>query len=137
MQRQYCASIFVIDDNNKLLLMYNRKLNKWLQPGGHIHDDETPILCAIRELSEETGVKALISGEKLLESGDFLPISIEQYINKVGDMIDFQYFGIPTNSDLKNDENNKTGWFSIEEMKEMEVDSEIIEKAELLIKKYK
>lgn len=37
MERQYCASAYTIDFNNKkVLLMYNKKLNKWLQPGGHI-----------------------------------------------------------------------------------------------------
>ena len=51
MARHFCASVFVIDPaTKKLLLVYHSKFGKWVQPGGHIEDDETP---------EETAVPAL------------------------------------------------------------------------------
>lgn len=62
MERQYCASSYVIDFNNaEVLLMYNKKLNKWLQPGGHIMGLETPIEACIREVKEETGIDIKVS----------------------------------------------------------------------------
>ena len=42
--------------------MFNKKLNKWLQPGGHIEYTETPAETAIRETKEETGIDIQIVG---------------------------------------------------------------------------
>lgn len=135
MERQYCASVFVIN-RNSLLLMYNNKLKKWLQPGGHINGFELPHETAIRECFEETGV------EIELDYGDYdnpIPIAIEHYVNKVGDMIDFQYSAIPkdSNIELKNNEGNLSGWFSKDEMQIMGVDEEIIRKFQTLKNKHK
>lgn len=58
MERQYCASAYTIDFNNKkVLLMYNKKLNKWLQPGGHIEENENPIETAELSNNEKNIVK--------------------------------------------------------------------------------
>lgn len=135
MERQYCSSVYIVDfEKEKTLLMYNKKLNKWLQPGGHIKDDEVPIQTCTREALEETGIIVKIIGEEIY--GDISPFSTARYINKVGDMIDIQYVGIAT-SDLKsNDENNEVGWFSVEDMQLMGVDKEIIEKVMYIFKKY-
>ncbi len=41
------------------MLMGKRKDNqKWTQPGGHLEGDEKPLEGAVRELEEETGIKA-------------------------------------------------------------------------------
>ena len=65
LERQYCASAYTIDfENKKVLLMYNKKLNKWLQPGGHIEGKETPEETAIRETYEETGIKIKIINDE-------------------------------------------------------------------------
>lgn len=36
------------------------KLDKWLQPGGHIEPGERPIQAALREVSEETGLTSAV-----------------------------------------------------------------------------
>jgi 8-oxo-dGTP pyrophosphatase MutT (NUDIX family) len=131
MERQYCASIFVIDKENKILLMYNKKLNMWLQPGGHIENDELPHETAIRECKEETGIDVeIISRYKSINPN---PVFIEHYINKVGDMVDIQYYGVPLNNKLLNNENNETGWFSLKELEKMNIDKEIIRKHKMYI----
>ena len=40
------------------LLVHHRKLDKWLQPGGHCDPGETALEAALRETWEETGVSA-------------------------------------------------------------------------------
>lgn len=54
------VSAWVIDTNTEnALLLFHAKLSRWLQPGGHIDDnDVTPLHAALRECSEETGIHA-------------------------------------------------------------------------------
>ena len=52
------ASSFVLDENRtSLLLLHHKKLNRWLQPGGHVDSsDENLLQAALRETIEETGL---------------------------------------------------------------------------------
>ena len=54
----FTASGFVVSlDGSSLLLIHHRRLNRWLQPGGHIDPEDTsPIAAAAREVTEETGI---------------------------------------------------------------------------------
>lgn len=137
-ERQYCASCYVIDFKEKtILLMYNKKLNKWLQPGGHIEGMELPTETAIREVFEETGVKIKIGGPFFLE-GHYMPVAVEHYVNKVGDMIDIQYLGEPLTLSNDNMEDNLIKWVKIDEIDlENDISEEIKVKAKTLYQKYK
>jgi 8-oxo-dGTP pyrophosphatase MutT (NUDIX family) len=55
------GSAFLLDEaGERLLLIHHRKLDKWLQPGGHGEPHETdPVAVAKREAEEETGVRGL------------------------------------------------------------------------------
>lgn len=65
---QYCAvghvtgSALVVDvDNQRVLLHFHKKLNRWLQFGGHMEDDEfEPAITAYREAVEESGLSDLV-----------------------------------------------------------------------------
>jgi len=43
-------------DGARVLLMHHRKLDRWLQPGGHADGDADLARVALREAQEETGV---------------------------------------------------------------------------------
>ena len=138
MERQYCASAYVIDfQNEETLLMYNKKLRKWLQPGGHIIDLETPIETCVREVKEETGIDIKVCGPTFFKD-EFQPIATERYINKVGDMIDIQYLATPLNKTINSFENNEVKWLKINELENLsDVDNEIKIKILNLFEKYK
>lgn len=57
--RRYCfvATAYLVRDG-KTLLHKHRKLGLWLPPGGHIEPGETPDEAVLREVAEETGLRA-------------------------------------------------------------------------------
>lgn len=48
----------VSPDRSKALLLHHKKLNRWLQPGGHADGEEDIRKVAGKELEEETGLTA-------------------------------------------------------------------------------
>ena len=48
----------VSPDRGKALLLHHKKLNRWLQPGGHADGEEDIRKVAGKELEEETGLTA-------------------------------------------------------------------------------
>jgi 8-oxo-dGTP pyrophosphatase MutT (NUDIX family) len=56
----FTASSFVFDFHmGEALLIHHKKLNRWLQPGGHADGDANLLNVAQRELQEECGVSYL------------------------------------------------------------------------------
>jgi 8-oxo-dGTP pyrophosphatase MutT (NUDIX family) len=54
------SAITVSADGSRVLLLHHRKLERWLQPGGHGDPGETTgEEVALREASEESGIPAL------------------------------------------------------------------------------
>nr|MDT0657608.1 NUDIX domain-containing protein [Micromonospora sp. DSM 115978] len=60
--RHYTASAVVFNDNGEVLLVHHNKIGKWLYPGGHVDPNESLGEAAIRELAEETGIRAVVLG---------------------------------------------------------------------------
>lgn len=53
------ASAWVVSpDRARVLLHHHKKLDRWLQFGGHLDGDKTPLDAARRELAEESGLSA-------------------------------------------------------------------------------
>ncbi len=62
------ASAFIIDSAAcKILLIHHKKLDKWLQPGGHCDGDEDTLAVAIKEVFEETGVQILREDQQVID----------------------------------------------------------------------
>lgn len=52
------ASMMIVNrERTKVLLMFHKKIQKWLQFGGHSDDSPDVLSTAIREFHEESGVK--------------------------------------------------------------------------------
>lgn len=65
MKRQFVSTCYVVD-GEKFLLHFHKKHGKWLPPGGHLEENETPPEGARREVFEETGLEiAFIKQENL------------------------------------------------------------------------
>lgn len=79
------AGGLVIDDNERLLFIYRR--GKWDLPKGKLDPDESPEICAEREIKEETGLKSAKVRKHLIttyhtyeESGKHLLKQTEWYL---------------------------------------------------------
>jgi 8-oxo-dGTP pyrophosphatase MutT (NUDIX family) len=63
------SAVIARPDGEAYLLVFHRKLARWLQPGGHVeHADASTFEAALREAREETGIASLaapLSGEIL------------------------------------------------------------------------
>ena len=137
MNRQICASCYVVDfDNKSLLMMYNKKLEKWLQPGGHLEGAELPIDTAIREVKEETGIDIEIIGNTFNEITE--PIAVEVYNTKIGSMIDIQYVGIPLNKEINTLEDSRSMFIAFDEiLSSNNIDDEIKEKFKYILDNFR
>ena len=61
--RDFTATTFIVRDGRTLLL-WHKKMQAWLPPGGHLHPNELPELAAVREVAEETGLEVEILGRR-------------------------------------------------------------------------
>ena len=93
------ATICYIDNGKELLMLHrNKKPNdvhagKWIGVGGKLERGETPQECAIREIFEETGLKAEPVLKGVITFPEFIPdLDWYTYVFKVtefeGDLID-------------------------------------------------
>ncbi len=59
------------------LLVHHRKLDRWLQPGGHMDGDPDVAAAALREVREETGLADLRLAH---DNGDLTPFDLDVHI---------------------------------------------------------
>ncbi len=128
--RNFCASAYIIDPSTKkILLVEHKDYNRWVQPGGHIEDFETPEEAAVREAYEETGIKVRLLGKHFPREEDFIrPLGIQKNRSKNGDVyVDIIYPAIPIHgTELKmNDESKNIQWFSRDELENIDVFEDI------------
>lgn len=97
-RREPVGTVYVFNPKTKeFLLMFHRKLGKWLAPGGHVEGGENNAQAALREAKEELGIDLNlieIKGELDEDGKDFRRIQsdpesgafcvIEEFIHPIG-----------------------------------------------------
>jgi 8-oxo-dGTP pyrophosphatase MutT (NUDIX family) len=136
--RHFTVAVFVVF-GDRVLLHYHRKLGKWLPPGGHIEDNELPDEAACREITEETGVAALLIGSHGLPADVRAPpqlvvpagVQVES-IYPGHEHIDLVYFAVPDPAfpaaaeiDPTLATRDRVGWYALAELEPLGVDAEI------------
>ena len=61
--RHFTATGFVVHEGS-IALHWHPKVKAWLPPGGHIEPNEDPVQAVLREIEEETGLKAEVVSTK-------------------------------------------------------------------------
>lgn len=123
----FTGSALILDRRGeRVLLVRHRKLNRWLQPGGHADGERDLIAVARREAAEETGLETL----RLVEQS-ILDIDIHRIPKRKSegahDHYDVRYhFTGDTAATLKiSDESTDIRWVPLEELGEFTDDPSI------------
>lgn len=137
MKRCFVATGYVVRDG-KTLLLKHRKLGLWLPPGGHIDEGETPDEACLREILEETGLKAeLASSRRSPDPADgrvrYLPVPDHVQLEDIPNHpqhVDFIYFCRVPDGEVTLAEREHDGlrWFTLEDL---ESDPELTEEVRL------
>ena len=57
----FTCSAFIFSEQGQCLALFHKKLQRWLQPGGHVeYKDQTPLAAALREAQEESYLMDLV-----------------------------------------------------------------------------
>ncbi len=110
------GSAFIVNEAlDKVLLVHHRKLDKWLQPGGHCERGESALLAAQREAHEETGIAGRVALGGALFDLDIHPIP-ERGQEPAHYHYDARFLLIAREDEpILNDESHALAWLSIAE----------------------
>lgn len=115
------ASAWVLTpDFKQVALLHHKKLDRWLQPGGHADGDEHVQRVAHKELEEETGIT-----DVTLIGDSFFDIDIHTIPERKGvpehDHYDVRFAFVANRPDelRKNDESNEVAWIAIDQLEQM------------------
>lgn len=143
MNKEFTASVYLID-NQKVLLIYHPKLQKWLPPGGHVEANETPAEAARREVFEETGLEMEFYLQENISVNYWNAKSIERpYLCLLENIpayrdipshqhVDFIYVGKPVHTPQRSPFSYQ--WFSWQDLVQLEPDNEIFQETLDVIK---
>ena len=121
MEKHFATAVYVYNPTiDKFLFINHKKIQKWLQPGGHIEKNENPEDCAVREVLEETNLKVKLVGKRLPRETDLIrPFGLQLNVIKEGhEHFDLIYLAVTNEVEFKLNEQETTGisWFSKDEI---------------------
>jgi 8-oxo-dGTP pyrophosphatase MutT (NUDIX family) len=133
MKRIFCVTAYIINQENKFVMLHHKKLGKWVPPGGKIEPEETPEEAVLRECFEETGLSIRLIGSKSpVDGGLHTPygMQLNTIIPLERDHVDLIYFGKPVEKEdlhVAEREASAIGWFSYEEVKKLDTFPSVIQ----------
>lgn len=121
------ASSWIIDDQYQhALLTHHRKLNRWLQLGGHVEDDQHILAAALREAREESGLNDIHTVTEAIFDVDvhLIPARKQEAAHYHYD-IRFLFQAHRDDRLTISDESLDLRWFSIAELQALAADDSI------------
>lgn len=141
MKRQFVSTCYLIREE-KFLLHFHKKHGKWLPPGGHLEENETPPEAARREVLEETGLEIAFILQENLWYDEWNGRSIERPFaclleqiparknEPAHEHIDFIFIAQPVRGSL-----TQGKWFSLDEVLALKAHEEVFLDTQLMIQK--
>lgn len=114
----FTGSAWILDQKlSQVLLVHHKKLNRWLQPGGHADGDENLFRVARKEANEETGIQTFLDIQKSIFDLDI------HLIPKRKDVSAHYHFDVrilmiadDNEKIMANKESNEVKWVDIDEI---------------------
>lgn len=148
MAYRYFSAGYLVQDG-KVLLVHNKRFDKWTPPGGHIEENETPDQALIREWKEELNLDVdIIPAHESAFAGDAnaTPVPMPFHIDLEREGFDVPHIGHFFYVKLKNskdrvsaiqeDELHNFGWFSEEELADLPTFEQVRALSKYAIKNY-
>ncbi|SMD38402.1 NUDIX domain-containing protein [Reichenbachiella faecimaris] len=112
------ASAWVLTpDYKQVALLHHKKLDRWLQPGGHADGDEQVQRVALKELEEETGITdVFLIGDSFFDI-DIHTIPARKEVPE-HEHFDIRFAFVANVPDQlkKNEESNEVAWIAIDKL---------------------
>lgn len=96
----------IVLKDKKILLTERRDVPVWVLPGGGVENGETPQMCCLREVQEETGIEAKVIRHAL----HLKPV------NRLSDKTDVFICEAINGTLMITDEVRSVGWFSLDDL---------------------
>lgn len=120
------SSWIISQDNSHALLTHHKKLDRWLQLGGHVESDADILEAALREAQEESGLADIHAVSTAIFDVDVHPIPARK-AEPAHDHYDIRFLLQADRGDTLtiSDESHDLRWFSIAELRAMPADASI------------
>jgi 8-oxo-dGTP diphosphatase len=101
----------------RVLVIFHKRLNKWLPPGGELAEGETPLEAARRELFEETGLEGRFPVTSAIEGVPAGYLGYEEHLaGSKGTHMNFVFVAdVDGDAVRPNDEFTQWKWVTFEE----------------------
>jgi 8-oxo-dGTP pyrophosphatase MutT (NUDIX family) len=112
-------------EGNKVLLTHHKKLDRWMQLGGHSDGEANTMDVALREAQEESGIDDIELVHKKIFDIDVHEIP-ERKNEKAHYHFDIRFLlQAKTDQFVISDESNDLGWFSLSQIKDMNLEESV------------
>lgn len=122
MLRLFCSTVYLFNKTeDKVLLLFHKKLQMWAPPGGKLDPNELPDDAARRECFEETGIEVELIGDRSpVDDRLMKPYGMQVYVITPNEKehIDFMFQARPKHSEqftINEQESSDIKWFSLDE----------------------
>jgi 8-oxo-dGTP pyrophosphatase MutT (NUDIX family) len=146
MEYKSFASGYLVRDG-KVLLVHHNKLDKWVPPGGHVEQGETPAEAVAREFFEETSLQVKVISafsNSFVEDANCVPLPLPFHMGIYREGFDTPHIGyfyfVASENGYETVHQKKEllsiGWFGKDDMKNLKTFKQVKAEVNFVLDNY-